>query len=334
MNENDPTKIDVARARRQTRPVGDVLSDLDRGIGHRHKVLPTGFEPFDSATGGGLRTRELVVVGGVPGIGKTALTLQWARNMAAAGSSVVFACYEHDHSSLLTRLLLLEVGLLVEGDTTSSHMTREAVQAVSRGETTLADATATNLLLRAARARIEGYGMRLHLLGSDALQGTVDTLAGVVAAVGADALFVDYLQKVPSEEGSDDQQITGIASRLKDIALEHGALVVAAVAGDRQGLDSRRTRLRDMRGASGIAYEADMVVMLNEKYRSVSKLHSAYDPVSAETYRNLVILSVDKNRSGPSAIDMQHSKDLMHFRFEHLGSHVEERLIDDHLFPE
>ena len=83
-----------------------------------------------------------------------------------------------------------------------------------------------------------------------------------------------------------------------------------------------------------IAYEADIVLMLNEKALAVSKSHSAFDPLRAAEFNKQVVLSVDKNRGGPAPVDMEYTKDLAHFRLRPTGAIVEERLVDDLLYPE
>jgi replicative DNA helicase len=318
-----------------SRTASAVLADLGdrqlRGSG----VLRTGFEPLDTALGGGLRTRELTVVGGVPGVGKTAMTLQWARNMAAAGDTVIYACYEHDQEDLLGRLLMLEVGELVDGSFSSSLSTRDAIRAVSGGNRRLSDEVAGNLLLRAARSRVGDYGERLHLVRATNTATDLDALNRLVVATGdASTLFVDYLQRVPHDGGDDEARAAGIASGLKDLALTHGVGVIATVVGDASVLEVRRARLHHLRGASGIGYEADVVVMLNDKYRAVSKLHSTHDPVRSESFKQMIVVSVDKNRQGPALIDVEFDKDFAHFRLDPEGRHVEERLIDDLLYLE
>jgi replicative DNA helicase len=318
-----------------TRTASAVLADLGERRLRGSGMLRTGFEPLDTALGGGLRTRELTVVGGVPGVGKTAMTLQWARNLAVAGETVVYACYEHDQEDLLARLLLLEVGELVEGSSSSSLSTRDAIRAVSGGRRRLSDEVSGNLLLRAARSRVDDYGERLHLVRATLADTDLSTLAGLVASIGeASSLFVDYLQKVPHHGRDDEERATGVASGLKDVALTHGVGVIATVAGDRSVLEVRRARLHHLRGASGIGYEADVVVMLNDKHRAVSKLHSTHDPIRSEGFKQTIVVSVEKNRQGAAFIDVEFDKDFAHFRLDPEGRHVEERLIDDLLYLE
>src|ERR671911_176486 len=79
----------------------------------RHAVVPTGFDRLDDVLAGGIRQGEVVLLGGKPGVGKTVVSLQWARAMAQRGIVAVYLCYEHDEVTLLTRLLSCEFGEMI-----------------------------------------------------------------------------------------------------------------------------------------------------------------------------------------------------------------------------
>jgi hypothetical protein len=256
--------------------------------------------------------------------------------MASDGHQVVYACYDHDHVSLLARLLMLEIGDLTGGSDASSLQARAAVRAVSRGEMTLMDAAAESLLVRAAHSRLQAYGGNLSLLAaSRETSGLKELTAAADTADAGSVLIVDYLQKIPNEEaGTEATRVDRVAAGLKEIALNTHTVVLAIVVADQTGLNVRRLRQHHLRGASGIAYEADVVLLLNEKYRAVSKLHSAYDPLRADEFKKRIVLTVSKNRHGPADISLDFVKDFPHFRFDPDGSHVEEQLIDDLMYPE
>jgi replicative DNA helicase len=313
----------------------DVVEDLQGGI-ERVTAVPTGFSVLDRVLDGGLSARDLTVLGGVPGAGKTAMALQWARNMALDGHQVVYACYDHDEVTLLARLFMVEIGDLTGGADASSLQARAAVRAVARGEMTLVDATDESLLVRAAHSRIQAYGDNLQLLSASRDATGLKELAEVAHEVGAGGvLVVDYLQKVPADDASSEAiRVDSVAAALKEIALNTHVAVLAIVIGDKSGLNVRRLRQHHLRGASGIAYEADVVLMLNEKYRAVSKIHSSYDVLRAEDFKRWIVVSVSKNRHGPAGIDVEFVKDFPHFRFNPDGRHVEDQLIDDLMYPE
>ncbi len=309
-----------------------VLARLDAGTGRRWATLSTGFDPLDRVLEGGLRTGDLALVGGLPGSGKTILTLQWARHLARRGATVVYACYEHDEASLVTRLLLAEAGELIPtGDGSPSGRIRALLREVSAGRATLEDAVADDDLLGAAREQVGSYADRLWLVRASGSTTDLAELEQMVAAprAGPAALFVDYLQKVPAPGTDEVERVTTVVEGLKEIALTWGALVVAVAAGDQSGLDSRRLRLHHLRGSAALAYEADVVVLLNDKYPAVAKAHRAYDPVRAEAFKQEMVFTVEKNRDGRAAVNIEFRKDFEHYRFVPTGDYVSERLVDE-----
>lgn len=327
--------IELHRDATPVRTVASVLAALEHGAAGSAGIA-TGFHPLDDALGGGIRTQHLTVVGGLPGAGKSALTLQWARNIAATGRRVVYASYEHDRLSLLERLVLLEIGELVEGGAGASKLARSSLRNIMAGTRTLDGELASNLLLRAAHAKVLDYAEELFLLRASPLETSIAELDETAAEAGpGSVLVVDFLQKIPVQERATDlERITQAGSGLKEIALRHDVAVVAIVAGDELGLSVRRLRLSHLRGAAAVAYEADVILMLNEKHLAVSKLHSAFDPLRAETFKHYTVISIDKNREGEHGIDTEFRKDFAHVRFDPRGGYVEERLVDELLYPE
>jgi replicative DNA helicase len=300
-------------------------------------LLPTGYQPLDATLGGGLRVEDLVLVAGRPGIGKTIAMLQWARRVAISGHDALYVCYEHGEDALATRLLCLEL---------AEHARPEDVPALDRLRILLREvalgARGLDELFRSyprageAYETFRGYSDRLHLLRATAATDltALSDMAREHAADGA-LLVVDYVQKVPVVGTNDEaERVTSIAGSLKELALVCNVAVVAAVAVDREGLAARRLRIHHLRGSTALAHEADVVMTLNEKWSSVSKAHLAYDATRARTYRQWVVLSIEKNRDGPAMIDVEFRKDFPNYRFDPCGRFVAEQLVDDVLFEE
>lgn len=325
-----------AAATHDPRSAAQVVAELEVGR-EGAQPIPTGFEPLDGALEGGWRTRDLAVFGGPPGIGKTALALQWARHAAVTGSAAVYACYEHDEETLLGRLLAQEVGFLNRYGGNSTSPTRSRLRAVVRGELRLDEALSGDELLRAAYQRLDEYAHRLWLVGASGIDTGLDELHEMAADFGkGTALFVDYLQKVPSHlpHSNEAERVAQLVEGLKEIALDRDIAAIAVVAGDESALSARRLRLDHLRGSAALAYESDIVLMANEKALAVSKAHSAYDTLRAQEFGAQIILSIDKNRGGPAPVDMEYTKDLAHYRFDPNGAIVQERLVDTLLSPE
>jgi len=84
------------------------------------------------------------------------------------------------------------------------------------------------------------------------------------------------------------------------------------VAADKEGLKASRLRNHHLRGSSAINYEADIILILNEKYQIVAKVNIEFNPHHAQRFRDWVILSVEKNRGGQNSVDLEFEK---HFEY-------------------
>ena len=146
------------------------------------------------------------------------------------------------------------------------------------------------------------YGERLALVVASSRSTTADTVRDLVlesvAAGRSPVVFVDYLQKVAVHgTPSEAERVTRVVEALKDLALEASVPVVAIVAATQEGIaPGHRLRVHELRGSSALAYEADVILLLNSKYDIVAKQHLTYDARSAERFRQVVVVTVEKNR--------------------------------------
>jgi replicative DNA helicase len=320
--------------------VADLLEDLSSGAPMPGtpgaSVFATGFSPLDDTLHGGVRSHDLVLVAGAPGIGKTVATLQWARHMAMSGTTVIYVCYEHTEAVLFERLLSMELAELAHRDNSPAlDKLRPALRHVTSGDATYAELVDSEPLVHAANTRLLTFANRLHFVRGYASTG-LDALEKLVVqhGNGHNVLIVDYLQKVPETAQDERDKTLRVAEGLKDLALTHDVAVIATVAADYEGLASNRLRLHHLRGSSALSYEADVVLMLNEKHRAVAKIHLSYDPPRAEGYKHWVVFSLEKNRGGPAQLDMEFEKRFENYCFAPRGRYVVERLIDERIYTE
>jgi replicative DNA helicase len=318
----------------------DVLRQLDdrmrSGEESDVRTVPTGFDVLDDILGGGLHAGELLLLGGPPGVGKTIAALQWARQLAQEGHTAIFACYEHEPTTLLVRLLGLEVGEL-GGD---ERFAQGIVRLLAEGDATgrgIDEVLTEHPIGQQALERIRSYADRLIMVRASGAHTTLDQLGEMMrehrVRGTTTVLFVDYLQKIPMqpEPSTEAEKVTRTVEGLKDLALEHHTPVVLLSAVDAEGMRASRLRLFHLRGSSAIAFESDVVVMMNSKEKAISKVHLTYDAVRARSFRNYVVFSVEKNRGGPNLIDLEYGKDFAHFRFNPEGGVVSEKLVDERL---
>lgn len=297
--------------------------------------IPIGFTAFDDAVGGGLRRGDLTIFAGPPGVGKTILGLQAARHLAAAGRPAIVVCYEHDPTSLVMRLLAQETGPGDPGGRILAAL-RMRLEQGSTDRLGLADIIAREPDLADAFGDLQAIGDKLVLVAGSARDTDLASLHDVVVATrqrtGRDpVLIVDYLQKVPTDDRDGAERSRRVVEGLKDLAMRYDIPVVALASLNASGLETRKLRLSHLDDTSSIAFEADVVVLLNDKIDAVAKAHLSYGGATSQDYPNWVVWGIAKNRSGPNLLNLEFKKDFRHFRYEPVGRQVSERLADDRL---
>ena len=326
----------------------EVLVDLNEkvvsGKVGEYQPVPLGFTPLDKTIGTGLRPGELLLIGGAQGTGKTTMALQMARNVASGGqANVLYICYEHDELYLLNRLIAAESMLAHMPQKTGAIKitdVRKEILGTWMAEGGAAAALANNARLRPSLDRIARYGQNLFLLRGNQTASTIDGLRELIRQhreLSGDrrlVVVVDYLQKVPviPDPATETEKVTFVVNGLKDIALSEDVPMIAIVAADKEGLKATRLRNHHLRGSSAINYEADIILILNEKYNIVAKVNIEFNPYQAQRFRDWVVVSVEKNRGGQDAVDVEFEKHFEYSCFDPNGRAVQEKLIEERLY--
>ena len=317
------------------RSLADLVADADaaarRGSSYGGRRWPTGFTPLDDHLGGGLRAGELTLVSGAQGQGKTTFVLQAARNAAAAGLPVLYVSYEHPEDDVLARLLGMEAGLVAGPGAFRLSELRGVLDAVEPASGGLAERLEA---LGDGSETVAQLAGRKHftVLGASGQPLDLDGLADLVLKTEPRPLVaVDYLQKVATSTPSRDEaeQVTRVVEGLKDLALRAGVPVLAVVAAESSGIATGRVRLHHLRGSSALAYEADVALMLNNKYRAVAQHHLSYSTTNVEKFQEFVVVSIEKNRGGKDGIDLEFRTLFDRGHFDPVGGEVLEHLVDD-----
>ena len=150
-------------------------------------------------------------------------------------------------------------------------------------------------------------------------------------------MIVDYLQKVhvPGNIPEEDDRVTQVVEGLKDLALDNDIPVLAIVAADKEGIQpGKRMRVNNLRGSSALAYEADTVLILNNKYDVVARHHLVYNIGNVERFKHWAVLTIEKNRNGKAGVDLEFHKRFDQGRFDPEGHIVAEQLVDERVFVE
>lgn len=324
------------------RTIGATLASAEaRLTSGRHaaeRLWPTGFDDLDPLIGGGLRSGGLVLLAGPHGLGKTTFAVQVCRNVVRTGRPVVYFSYEHEAEDLFQKLLAMEAG---EVDASSRARLTEIRDAFEGDQvSTLEERLRVVPGAVQALANVRTYAELLYVHRSTGSRTDLAAIRKHIEAVRDETgvmpmVVVDYLQKVlvPDGPAEEMERTTTIVEGLKDLAIDIGAPVLAIVAADKEALQTgTRMRMRHLRGSSALAYEADVVLVLNNKVDIVARHHLMYDLGNTERFREWAILGIEKNRFGRDGVELEYKKRFDQGRFESEGRPVSEQLIDDRVF--
>lgn len=210
--------------------------------------IPSGFDRLDRLTSG-WQESDLIIVAARPGMGKTALTLSMARNIAVNQNiPVAFFSLEMSSVQLITRLISSETGLSSEKLRTGRLEKHEweqlnvKVKTLEKAPLFIDDTPSLSIFdLRAKARRLSSqYGIKL--------------------------LVIDYLQLMTAggsqKGGNREQEISTISRNLKALAKELSIPVIAlsqlSRAVETRG-GSKRPLLSDLRESGAIEQDADIV---------------------------------------------------------------------------
>lgn len=277
--------------------IKDILPEtferLDALSKHKGKLrgLPTGFKGLDNKLSG-LQKGDLIILAARPGMGKTSMALDIARNVALHENKPVgIFSLEMGKDQLTDRLISatgnidawhLRTGQLKDDD---FSRIQHAMGSLSDAPLYIDDAGSVNILQIRAMAR------RLQ------------------ANKGLSLLIVDYLQLMQpmNRFASPVQQVTDNSRALKILAKELNVpvLVLSQLSRAVEARIPQIPRLADLRESGAIEQDADVVMFI---YREDAYNENSLKPGIAQ-------IIVDKHRNGPTgSIDLYFEKEKASFR--------------------
>ncbi len=250
---------------------------------------------FDKQTGGGLHNGELIILAARPSMGKTALAMNIAENVALKDRApVLFVSLEMSGIELADRLLCSVARV-------SGHRLRTG--SISKEDR-----------LRLVQKAGEIASAPLYV--DDTPSRTVSEISAVARRIkqreGRIGLIViDYLQLIEPDNPRDprQEQVAKIARRLKGMAREQEVPVLCLSQLNRQAEDSKdhRPRLSHLRESGAIEQDADVVMFVHR----VEYYHRGEE---AAQYAGQAEIIVAKQRNGPiGEVEIIWEKDFTRF---------------------
>lgn len=250
----------------------------------KQKTIYSGFQSLDAATSG-WQPSDFIILASRPGMGKTALALTIARNVAVDfNKTVAVFSLEMTAEQLIIRLLSAESGLdskkLRNGELEDHEWQQlhSKITNLSKASILIDDTAAISVFdLRARCRRIKSHFENIGLI------------------------VVDYLQLMTGHTDSKrntnrEQEISNISRSLKSLAKEIGVPVIALSQLSRdveKRGSSKRPILSDLRESGSIEQDADQVVFIyRPEYYGITQ-----DESGAPT-KGVAEIILAKNRHG------------------------------------
>jgi replicative DNA helicase len=252
--------------------------------GRRITGLATGYPELDNETAG-LQPSELIILAARPSMGKTALALNLAENIAVRNHlPVAVFSLEMSKESLLMRLLASHARVDAHKFRTG-HMTREDRTKVMESLGELAEVPLW--IDDSASATVLEMGAKARRLARDK---------------GLSLMIVDYIQLISARGrfGNRNEEVSSISRSLKGLAkeLKIPVLVLSQLTRAPERED-RDPQLADLRESGAIEQDADVVMFISRP--------KFYDKDAPEEERNRTKLIIAKQRNGPTGV--------LHFTF-------------------
>lgn len=255
--------------------------------------LPSGFDDLDRLTSG-LQPSDLILLAARPSMGKTALTLNLAANVALRKKkSVAFFSLEMSSIQLLMRLISSESGVdskqIQRGDVSPDEWAAimGACDNLYNAPLYIDDNSNINVAELRSRAR------------------------RIQSEHGLDLIIIDYLQLMQGRHtGSNDnrqQEVADISRSLKSLARELKVPVIALSQLSRsvENRQIKRPMLSDLRESGSLEQDADIVMFL---YREDYYIKDTEN-------QNITELIVAKHRNGPvDTVRLFFDKEITRFR--------------------
>lgn len=286
-------------------------------------AITYGFQDLDILTGGAHRG-DLILLGGRPRMGKSALAQAWANNMAR-------------HYRVLYCSLEMTLAQFIDRDVVAAI--RQPMPVIARGQYDEEVYYEIVDLLGPMSER------NLYFLKCEGISITTSDIRAAVARLkleaGVDVVFIDYLGLLADEYGrTQNERIGYISRRLKGIARAFDVAVIAASQLSRAVEKERynkRPRLADLRDSGSLEQDADVVMFLyrddvyyteEEWEEEFNKTGNRWKPKAEhKTYpKGVAELGVEKQRQRESGVVVKLNWNGKLMRFSDYRPSVEPQL--------
>lgn len=280
--------VSSARPDKGAEPMGKLMAaaidHLDRLTKNDAQAsgYPTGYDLDFKITG--LRPGELIVLAARPSIGKTALAMNIARNVAGSGAGVIFFSLEMSAAQVAVRMLCSEA--------------RVNVRDIRDGRLTNAQWAGTIMDAGDRLAKLPFFIDETPQLSAIEMRQKARRLA---QEHDIRLVVIDYLQLMRatgvSRNANREQEVSKLSSDIKALAKELNVPVLLLAQLNRQAEQGGRPKLSQLRESGAIEQDADVVLLLHRDREEAIDHEEGEEPGGLESE-----VIVAKNRNGETGV--------------------------------
>nr|UNJ15520.1 replication helicase subunit [Cyanidiaceae sp.] len=266
----------------------------DIKLGHKHQFLPTGFDQLDKLIGG-FRKKDLAIIGGRPGAGKSLLAINLIGRILELRTNVkiLFFSSEMPLKDILARFMIMH----------------------SKCDLSFFDIVSSNISLEKLGTEQENFGWASKLRNlyiEDSFQIELDELRRISILFkeqhpNLGLIMIDYLQIIQLSQETDQSakvpfnfrsmQIAQIVESLKSLAktLDVPVVLLSQLSRNTESRPGKMPTLSDLSESGSIEQQADIVILISQQQKIVRSNQLTSQHKSILFPFNL---TVAKNRNG------------------------------------
>jgi len=250
---------------------------IQRAMGEKEPGLKTGFKNLDEILGG-LEPKTMMLIMGVPAVGKSMFTMQIGLQMSATCPGAIYSL-EMQGKSVIRRMI--------------SGMGRISAGSLKSGQMTLDEQMRYNSTVKMMETR------RLYI--SDLADWNLFSLRSELTKQkvkhGIKWFVLDYMYLMSDELQQDEiRRTTTISTGLKKICSDLNLVGIIVHSLNKDGFDNGAIpTMKNVRGSGQVVYNADIILALSEVTKDLG-LNHGLDTLSEGQRRNIRALWVLKGR--------------------------------------
>jgi len=287
---NETKRLDKVKTSKITNLKDDYIAEIEER--KLAKPLRYGIDALDYWTGG-IRKKELIVIAARPSVGKTALALQIAYNLAVQKKKVLFFSLEMSGTQLVERIACRQTNIESEHLKTPKFLTE-----------------AENEQLALFMDHIDKLKNELIIIYGT---NNLSEIKNDIALHKPDVIFIDQLSKLTEFKkfNSIREQFTYMTNETKLMAMDFDKPIILMAQINRNAQNTIPT-LADLKESGSIEEDADNVLMLHQQQADEN---SKEDKIDTQ-----VIIRKQRNGVRDKFIDTVYQKKK--FRFYSLDKRV------------